>query len=838
MLLPFAAPDKEQNDSIVRLMSAQSAQQIQGQDGRNYRKVIGPARFLHNNTYLVCDTAIWDVDAKIINAFGNVQIIQDETVLSSEKLDYYIDRDVAEFRGGIVQLQDKDNNVLRTRYLDYNTKDSTAVFTRGGAMKSGDGQIIESFRGEYDSKLKTFTFNQYVNMLSDSVKIKCPLLEYRSNEARAYFDEGVHAWKDGNMLSSGSGYYAREDSIFFFTGNVHAMTEKQEVWSDSLYVYQAQNNVLLLGDAQVKDSTRKAAAMANYILYEDSLSRITLQRDAAIAGETQQNQVTDTIYFGAENIVYQTVKKCDIDSLDVKAAIARLANLSVDPVMEYRKQKVKASTSEEQEEKPAVEEEVEEKKLSPIEQRRQKLAAKQAKKNARIAAKAAKKALHDSVEEIDPLSLADTSVVEPSEPQHQLPDTLQTASAPAEALQDSIPAPLDTTVRKDTIVKPLDTTKIGYIFATGKVRAFRKDLQLRCDSLIYTDLDSLARLFKEPMVWNAGNRQYSSDSISILIQNSRIDKASLTSNAFVVIKEDTVCYDQIRGTEIMAYFDSLGNLSRFDALGGASAVFYIEENDALATANKVETKMLSAILDSGQVQKIHYYDNPKNNAYPTMQLPKDDKQMKGFKWNPENRPKGKEDITKLVLKDSERSFYNREETPNYPFTRYFFPGYIESLEEAEDSVADTLAQKPQEPVDIQEKPVTDQPEPDVTVTSKPEPGSEPEPEAVIDSVETSPEIPVDSVFVPMDKWEERALKRMERQEEREKRWAELDARDAQKAAEKAEAKQAKKRQRTLKQLRAAEKEAAKDQKKLDRYIKRYQKQQARQSQRTAAEYSR
>ena len=50
--LPLAA-QKRQNrqqqptDSLVRLLSAQSAELIQ-EHNRNYRKVIGPARFLHN----------------------------------------------------------------------------------------------------------------------------------------------------------------------------------------------------------------------------------------------------------------------------------------------------------------------------------------------------------------------------------------------------------------------------------------------------------------------------------------------------------------------------------------------------------------------------------------------------------------------------------------------------------------------------------------------------------------------------------------------------------------------------------------------------------------------
>ena len=62
------------------------------------------------------------------------------------------------------------------------------------------------------------------------------------------------------------------------------------------------------------------------------------------------------------------------------------------------------------------------------------------------------------------------------------------------------------------------------------------------------------------MVWQEVTRQYSADSISVMLQDNSLKKASLMSNAFIVIQEDTACFDQIKGTEMMAYFDSTGLL--------------------------------------------------------------------------------------------------------------------------------------------------------------------------------------------------------------------------------------------------------------------------------------
>ena len=193
--LPLFAQNskQEKKDSLVVLLSSKSAQMVDV-EGARYRKVVGPARFLHNNTYLICDTALWNVETQIIDAWGNVCILQEETVLTSDNLQYLVDDNLAQFRGSVVQLTDKDHNTLRTRHLDYNTQDSVAVFMNGGAMRDKDGQIIESRNGTYDSKVKKFTFQNDVNMFTDSVFVKTKELVYESDLNLATFGCATDAW--------------------------------------------------------------------------------------------------------------------------------------------------------------------------------------------------------------------------------------------------------------------------------------------------------------------------------------------------------------------------------------------------------------------------------------------------------------------------------------------------------------------------------------------------------------------------------------------------------------------------------------------------------------------
>ena len=663
-----AQEKEEQEDSLVRLLSGKSAQLLEI-NGMSYRKITGPARFFHNNTYLLCDTALWNVDTRVIDAIGNVHIIQDQTELQSEKMKYYIDTNLAEFRGDVVQLQDKDRNTLRTKFLDYNTKDSVAVFFRGGSMKDKDGQIIESMDGTYDSKIRTFDFRTDVNMFTDSIFIKTNTLRYQSDNSLATFGSGTNAWKDDNMLSSESGWYDRGREQFFFCKNVHLMSSTQEAWCDSLYFNRNTSDIQMYGNVQMTDTTRNVYGLAGKLDYVDSISTVTLTRDPAVITVTETDGQRDTVYFGADTLVHYTRQMFEIDSLLIAEAATRKANLEIDPVSAFRRK-----AAEEAAKKAAEAAENDPNMKAKMEAERR--AAEKAAADSLAALKPADSlVVQDSLTGEGLLSPADSI---PAGDTAALPDSL--AVPDSLAAQDSLPGlqAADSLALADT-VPALDTTKIGFVVALRNVKIYKNDMQVVCDSLLYSDLDSLARLFKEPVIWNDITQQYNADSIYAVIRNNTMEKASLMSNSFIHIQEDTAHYNQIRGAEMMAYFAGEGTLSRFDALGGASALFYIEENGELATVNKKDSKMLSAIFKDGELHRIYYFDTAVSDAYPVVQMTEEDRKLKGFSWTPERRPEDRHAVTSLDLRPSERTRYNARPRARYTQTNLYFPGYIDDI---------------------------------------------------------------------------------------------------------------------------------------------------------------
>lgn len=824
---------QEQKDSLVILMSATSAQMVDV-EGASYRKIIGPARFLHNGTYLICDTAYWNVDSRFIEAWGNVRILQEETVLDSDKLTYLIDDDLAQFRGTLVQLQDKDHNILRTRHLDYNTKDSVAIFRNGASMRDKDGQIIESSDGTYDSKIKTFTFTGNVNMFTDSIFVKTGSLKYQSDYDLATFSSSTDAWKDDNMLSSAGGWYDRSRETFFFRDNVHVMSEDQEGWCDSLYFYRATSDVEMLGHVQVSDTTRNVFALAGRIHYADSSSTVTLTRKPAVITQTQeQDGSVDTVYLGAEHLVYQSIRMCDIDSMQFVHAKERLANMDVDPVGNYRKKAAEEAAK-------AAEEAAQN---DPNYRA----------KSAAAAAKASQKS-HPNPQQASQQKSQPSPQSGPQSASQQKPSRDSLAVGAADSLSTD-------TLAVTPPEPPKDTTRMGFLKANKNVKIYKKDMQIACDSLLYCDLDSLARLFNEPVIWQERVRQYSADSIFVAVREGTVNKASLMSNSFITIQEDQNLFDQIKGAEMLAYFGENSALERFDVLGGASAVFFLEEQEVLATVNKSESKMISAIFKNGEIQKVYYYDEPKNDGYPVVQLSKEEQKLKGFKWTPELRPVDRNAVTPLSLRPSQRLKYNARPRAKFTQTDIYFPGYISDINR-QIRVRDSLRVVRERERQLEERRRAEQQRldslaaKDSAALASVEKNLESARDSLdnrADSLKTrldSLKAPADSLSAASDSlatvsdsakaepvMDPKALKKQQKEKKaaeraaavearnkaKDERWAEKDRLDAEKLKAREEKKLKKLRKKKRKALEAAAKQAEKDALVLEKYRQRYLK---------------
>lgn len=697
---------QESRDSLVRLLSADKARLVE-MNGKAYRKVVGNAVFFHNNTYLKCDSAYWNVDDEYIDAIGSVRIEQENTVLTGDSLRYVIAENTAKFRGHLVELVDRDSNTLRTNYLDYNTKDSVAFFYRGGAMKDEDGNVIESLTGRYQSKIEQFDFIGQVEMFSDSLFFVCDTLYYYASRDLAEFFGHTAGWYDLNHISSGFGWYDRTTEKFFFTRDVYGLTEDYELWCDSLNYDRYAGYAHLLGEVQLLDTVDNAITLAGELRYWNEPRRAELYRDPAVVMINEEDGVRDSIFMASDTLIYYTMRMCDVDSAVVASAKERHEAALVDPLAPKTSGDSTASGAGKTSGGPSTGSPVSGASSVPgassssgamtsspasggsstsslTEDKVSEGTATSSESSDTLGIETDSLEVSGVDDLSDSLSVADTSG---SPVPIGAPDSL--AVPDSLSVSDSLAVSDSLSVADSLAVVPPDTTQVDFVEAYHNVRIYKSDVQVLCDSLLFNSIDSIARLFDAPVLWYEIESQITADSMQFLMRNGTLDKGLLFANCFVISEEEPgQYYHQIKSPEMIGYFKD-GQIARFDALGGVTAMFYVAEDSVVTTMNQKECRIMTGRMKDGQVQRILYTENITSDVYPVRDLTPEMMTLRNFNWMPDMRPATRFSVTDRPIRPSGRKYtVPSPDFPRFKYAEKYFTGYMDQV------MAEITARKP------------------------------------------------------------------------------------------------------------------------------------------------
>jgi lipopolysaccharide export system protein LptA len=197
--------------------------------------------------------------------------------------------------------------------------------------------------------------------------------------------------------------------------------------------------------------------------------------------------------------------------------------------------------------------------------------------------------------------------------------------------------------RQPATEDPADTARI--ITAYHDVRLFKSDMQGKADSLVFNDTDSLFSFFGDPVLWS-DTTQFSADSITMSIRNNQVNDITLTQKAIIISELYTTYYDQIKGKEILARFDSSA-IKDMWVTGNAESVYYTrDDKNAFIGVNKtICSKMYFTFLD-GQIDVLKYFGENSSSMMPMAEAKHDTLRLEGFKWRVADRPLSVNDLLK------------------------------------------------------------------------------------------------------------------------------------------------------------------------------------------------
>ena len=206
----------------------------------------------------------------------------------------------------------------------------------------------------------------------------------------------------------------------------------------------------------------------------------------------------------------------------------------------------------------------------------------------------------------------------------------------------------------DTLFLHADTLRMVTIDSTYReikayygVRFYRTDLQGVCDSMQFNTRDSVLYMFTEPIVWNE-QYQIFGDTILIFMNDSSIDRAHVKQFAFAIQQVDSVSFNQLKGNDLMAYFEGQA-VKRIDVSGNAESIFFpMEKDGSMVGMNETKSGFLTMWLKENKLDRLKIWPSPMGTMTPIPDLTPEQKFLKDFSWFDYIRPKDKTDIYKVV----------------------------------------------------------------------------------------------------------------------------------------------------------------------------------------------
>lgn len=204
-------------------------------------------------------------------------------------------------------------------------------------------------------------------------------------------------------------------------------------------------------------------------------------------------------------------------------------------------------------------------------------------------------------------------------------------------------------VDKKTVANNSNTNKNSsdssnrYIKAYHHVRIFSDSLQAVSDSLYYSGIDSIFRLYTDPIVWANGS-QITGDTIFLYTKNKKAERLYVFENGLVINKTGPNQYDQIKGTTLNGYFVD-GVIDHMRARGNAESIYYIKDEDsAYVGVNRSTADVIDMRFANKELNKVVFINDVKGTTTPFRQIKFDEMRLRSFKWLDDRRPKTKYEL--------------------------------------------------------------------------------------------------------------------------------------------------------------------------------------------------
>ncbi|MCB4809283.1 hypothetical protein LG651_13585 [Tamlana sp. 62-3] len=273
----------EANYPGAKILTRDDAQQVQ---------------IYHQGTHMWCDKAIHYSKEDFIEAYGNVKLIQGDTINMTSKYIEYSGLTELAFAHGEVVLKDP-NSTISSDTLYYDKLNQQAFYRTGGTVVKDSSGTITSKIGRYFMDMKKYQFVEDVVLVNDSTTINSNYFDFYSDSGHAYLFGPSTITNPESKTYCEKGFYDTENKIGYTVKNSKINYDNRIVEGDSLYFDNKISFASATNNIKITDTLNNSIIKGHYAeVYKAKDSVFITKRALAIS--VQEN---DSIYMHADKIM-------------------------------------------------------------------------------------------------------------------------------------------------------------------------------------------------------------------------------------------------------------------------------------------------------------------------------------------------------------------------------------------------------------------------------------------------------------------------------------------------------------------------------------------------------
>ena len=222
----------------------------------------GNVRVNHDGVVMTCNKAYYYQNENYVKAFGNVQMVQGDTLFLNSKY--------AEYNGNVKQAYATGDVVMRspettltTDTINFDRNSQQAYYRSYGTINNKEN-TLKSKSGRYYLNQKKYQFLTAVVLTNPEYVIKSNHLDYYTNSGHSYlFGPSTITGKE-NFIYTEKGFYNTKKNTGHFIDKSYIKYQNRLIRADSLYYDRKREFASGTNNVKITDSINKAIIRGHY----------------------------------------------------------------------------------------------------------------------------------------------------------------------------------------------------------------------------------------------------------------------------------------------------------------------------------------------------------------------------------------------------------------------------------------------------------------------------------------------------------------------------------------------------------------------------------------------